>query len=63
MRTPSGTTFCALSRVFLTRLTTCCELESLSMMTMPATVSPLPSRETAPWRVSEPMTTSATSRT
>ncbi len=35
----------------------------LSMITMPATVSPRPSRVTAPWRGIAPVRTSATSRT
>ena len=46
---------------FLTLSTTILEFAPRSMITMPATVSPLPSWLTAPWRVCGPTFTSATS--
>ncbi len=46
----------------LTRSTTSLEFSPLSMITMPATASPCPSRVTAPCRVWAPTCTWATSR-
>jgi hypothetical protein len=62
MRAPCGSVACALAMAVLTRATTSWAFSPFSMITMPATVSPLPSRVTAPWRGSAPITTSATSR-